>query len=147
MENKSFETVASVEEYMTDIIARTPIEQDLSADSLARSVSAMLDLQYGKDRSNVRSIFALKQLRQSASAHLRRAYDSPDDEGNQLTFSEWGKDIQDRYPVISGGERVYSSPLSAPVDQLEAWADKHKKRGETILRRVVALRGFIKKHR
>lgn len=147
MENRNFDTVAEVEDYMTDVVQSAPEEENISPDSLAQSVAAMLDLQFGKDSSNVRSIFTFKQLRSSAMAHLRRSYERTDDESNQLGFTHWGNDIQDRYPVKIDGERVYASPLYAPVEQLENWCETHQTKAETTIRRVDALREFIREHR
>lgn len=147
MENKQVESLKDVNDYIADVISQTPMEINVDPDLVTTQVETLLNETYGEDTSNVRSIMTRKQLRQYVMSHCRRAYEKPEDEGNQLGFTEWGNDIQDRYPVIENGAHVYASPKYAEVSQLNKWIDTHELQAETLVRRAEALRGFIKKHR
>lgn len=147
MENKQVESLKDVNDYIADVISETPMQINVDPDFVTTQVENLLNETYGEDASNVRSIMTRKQLRQYVMSHCRRAYERPEDDENQLGFTEWGNDIQDRYPVIEDGAHVYASPKYADVKQLYKWIDTHELQAETLARRAEALRGFIKKHR
>ena len=148
MQNK-IEAISDIDGIMSDICLSTPSAVSLRADILASDVQGRLNNQYGKDASNIRIMLTFKKLEDMARAHLRRNFD-PDKtaEDEQLAFTEFGDDIQIRYPIkLDGGITEYQSPMYAPVDQLEKIADKEITVGETRVRRGLALLAFIKEYR
>jgi hypothetical protein len=153
MQSNKITAIADVDEIMSEIVMSTPNAVALRADKLASDVHATLIQQYGEDTSNVRAMLSFRKLEDMARSHLRRTFD-PDKtaEDAQLAFTEFGDDVQNRYPISvateEGGKVTeYQSPMYAPVDQLTAIAEKEIEVGTTRIRRGHALHAFIVEYR
>ena len=149
----NIDSVKDIDSIMSEITINTPSEVPLSAEIIASDVLNQLALQYGPDSSNVRSMLTLRKLGDMARAHLRRSFD-PDvtAEDDQLVFTEFGSDIQRRYPIKATSSEgklktEYQSPMYAPVDQLLAIADGEIRVGNTRVRRGNALIAFVAEYR
>lgn len=145
-------SIDDINDMMSNLVLATAREIPLRADVMASDIAAQLAQQYGADRSMVRSILTLQKLSDMARAHLRRNFD-PDAtaEQEQLAFTEFGDDIQSRYPikVVEEAKTIveYVSPMYAPVDQLTDIAEKEIRVGSTRVRRGNALLAFIAEYR
>jgi hypothetical protein len=149
MQSEKINSIGDIDDIMAGIVIETPIAVGIRADTLALEVQTLLDRQYGKDTSNVRTLLSFKKLEDMARAHLRRNFD-PEKTGEQeqLAFTEFGDDIQKRYPIkLERSVVEYQSPMFAPVDQLIAIAERDIRVGETRQRRGNALLGFIQQYR
>jgi hypothetical protein len=152
MQTNKITAISDVDDIMAGIVMSTPNEVPLRASTMASEVSATLAQQYGSDASKVRYMLTIRKLEDMARGHLRRTFD-PDKtaEDAQLAFTEFGDDVQNRYPikVSEGGVLIseYQSPMYAPVDQLREIADREIEVGSTRVRRGHALHAFIDAYR
>jgi len=145
-------SMTDINALMSDLVLSTPREISLRADLMASDIAERLASQYGVDTSKVRSILSLQKLEDMARAHLRRNFDPEvTAEQEQLAFTEFGNDIQSRYPIKVREESAtvveYISPMYAPVDQLTDIAEKEIRIGSTRVRRGNALLAFIAEYR
>jgi hypothetical protein len=147
------DTVKDIDQIMSGVILATPREIPISAELMASQVMSILNRQYGDDSSAVRVLLARRKLEDMARGHLRRNFDPEvTAEQEQLAFTEFGDDIQSRYPIKTscdeGGLKTeYVSPMYAPVDQLTEIAEREITVGNTRIRRGNALLAFIAEYR
>ena len=148
MQSEKINSIGDIDDLMSQIVLDTPPAVSLSHQVMALEVQTILDGQYGADSCSVRILLNFKKLEDMARAHLRRNFD-PDKTGEQeqLAFTQFGDDIQIRYPIKADGVVEYQSPMVAPIDQLIAIAERDILVGETRQRRGNALLGFIAEYR
>lgn len=150
--SNAIDTLADIDVIMHDICINTPTAVPLRADLMASEMQDRLNSQYGEDGSNVRAMLTFRKLVDMAQSHLRRSFD-PDKtaEDEQLAFTEFGDDIQSRYPIKAKGEKgtvtEYQSPMYAPAEQLAVIAEKEIRVGSTRVRRGNALMAFLVEYR
>lgn len=145
-------SIKDINDIMSELVLATAREIPLRADVMASDIAAQLSQQHGPDSSMVRSILTVQKLEDMARAHLRRNFDPEvTAEQEQLAFTEFGADIQSRYPIKVQEESSliveYVSPMYAPVDQLTEIAEKEIRVGSTRVRRGNALLAFIAEYR
>jgi hypothetical protein len=147
--NSAIESIADIDSILNRICIETPTSVPLVADRMAEEVIKELNSFYGNDTSNVRAMLTHRKVADMARAHLRRSFDTEKTaQQEQLAFTEFGDDIQARYPIKTNGPDVeYQSPMYAPVDQLAEIAEKSIRVGSTHVRRGNALMAFLVEYR
>lgn len=148
----NLETSADIESLIARIVSETPENIPVVIKQTAKAVMDALEEQYGPDSSNVRTLLSFEKLTDKVRAHCRSRFDLDKTVDHQIVMSEFGEDIQPRYPVkvkdMAGGKDTeYQSPLYAPREQLEGHIKTMSKRGKTYLRRAEALKAFVDQYR
>lgn len=149
---QKIESMNDLESIISSVVFETPLNVPVNITAVATAVMDALNTQYGRDSSHVRVMLSFRKVTDMVRGYCRSQFDPKEQVDKQIAFTEFGDDIQPRYPVkiktASGdSETEYHSPMAAPVEQLLWHVNMMRKRSQTEQRRSDALEAFIHKYR